>query len=92
MRNQDWQYGVSVQQEIAGRLAGWDSRQSLFDYYSFMTLTTVGYGDITPLRPPATSLTWIEAVFGQFYIAVIVAQLVGLKLAQALQQAEPKSK
>jgi voltage-gated potassium channel len=82
----------SVQQEIAGRLADWDSRQSLFDYYSFMTLTTVGYGDITPLRPPATSLTWIEAVFGQFYIAVIVAQLVGLKLAQALEQAEPKSK
>src|SRR5215813_7329131 len=60
----------SVHQAIAGQLGGWYSRQSLFDYYSLMTLTTLGYGDITPIRPPATSLIWMEAVFGQFYIAV----------------------
>jgi voltage-gated potassium channel len=81
----------SVHQAIAGQLGGWYSRQSLFDYYSLMTLTTIGYGDITPIRPPATSLTWIEAMFGQFYIAVIVAQLVGLRLAEALQPPDPKS-
>jgi Ion channel len=57
-----------------------------------MTLTTMGYGDITPSRPPATSLTWIEAVFGQFYIALIVVQLVGLGLAEALQPPKLKSK
>ena len=81
----------SVQQAIAGRLGGWYARQSVFDYYSLMTLTTLGYGDITPIRPPATSLTWMEAVFGQFYIAVIVAQLVGLRLAEALRPPAPKS-
>ena len=80
-----------VHQTIAGQLGHWYSRQSLFEYYSLMALTTMGYGDITPLRPPATSLTWIEAMFGQFYIAVIVAQLVGLRLAEALQPPDPKS-
>ena len=81
----------SVHQAIAGQLGGWYSRQSVFDYYSLMTLTTIGDGNITPIRPPATSLTWIEAMFGQFYIAVIVAQLVGLRLAEALQPPDPKS-
>jgi hypothetical protein len=80
-----------VHQAIAGQLGDWYSRQALFDSYSLMTLTTLGSGDITPIRPPATSLTWIEAMFGQFYIAVIVAQLVGLRLAEALQPPEPKS-
>src|SRR5215475_14740881 len=77
----------NVNPAIAGQLGGWYSRQSLFDDYSLMTLTTMGYGEITPITPPATSLTWIEAMFGQFYIAVIVAQLVGLRLAEALQPA-----
>jgi voltage-gated potassium channel len=63
----------------------------LFDYYSLMTLTTMGYGNITPIRPPATSLTWMEAMFGQFYIAVIVAQLVGLKLAEGIKPTESKT-
>jgi hypothetical protein len=78
-----------VHPAIAGQLGGWYSRQSLFDYYSLMTLTTLGYGEITPITPPATSLTWMEAMFGQFYIAVIVAQLVGLRLAEALQPPDP---
>ena len=81
----------SVHQAIAGQLGGWYARQAVFDYYSLMTLTTLGYGDITPIRPPARSLTWMEAMFGQFYIAVIVAQLVGLRLAEALQPPDPKS-
>jgi hypothetical protein len=81
----------NVDQAIAGQLRDWYSRQSLFDYYSLLTLTTIGYGNITPIRPPAISLTWIEAMFGQFYIAVIVAQLVGLRLAEALQSPDPKS-
>jgi len=46
-------------------------------YYGFVTLTTVGYGDIVPLKPYTRSLaTWI-AISGQFYIAIIVALLVG---------------
>jgi len=39
-----------------------------------------------PVRPPVTILTTLEAVFGQFYIAVVVAQLVGARLSQALQR------
>ena len=57
----------------------------MFNYFSLVTLTTMGYGDVTPVRAPATIFATLEAVFGQFYIAVLVAQLVGLRLAQALQ-------
>jgi hypothetical protein len=80
----------SVRQDIAVQLASRHARQSLFVEYSFMTLTSLGSGDMTPSSAPAASLTWLEAMFGQFYIAVIVAQLVGLRLAQALQQRDPK--
>ena len=46
-------------------------------YYTFITLTTAGYGDITPQLPLAQSLAMIIAVMGQFYVAVVVAILVG---------------
>ena len=74
----------SVSAEIAGQLDEWHSRRALFDYFSFTTLTSLGYGDITPTRAPAFTLVWLEVMFGGFYMAVIVAQLVGIKLAQAL--------
>lgn len=45
-------------------------------YFSFVTITTLGYGDITPLTQTAKSLTFSEAIVGQFYIAVLVAGLV----------------
>jgi hypothetical protein len=51
-------------------------------YYSFVTLSTVGYGDITPTTPLARTLSWIEAVAGQLYLAVLVAGLVGFKVSQ----------
>lgn len=46
-------------------------------YYTLVTLTTVGYGDITPQLPIAKSLSMVIAVCGQFYIAVVVAIIVG---------------
>jgi hypothetical protein len=46
-------------------------------YYGFITMTTVGYGDILPLKPYTKSLATFIAVAGQFYIAIIVALLVG---------------
>jgi len=73
----------SVAPTIAGQLSEWHSRRALFDYFSFTTLTSLGYGDITPTRAPAYTLAWLEVMFGGFYMAIIVAQLVGLKLAQA---------
>jgi hypothetical protein len=74
----------SVSAAIAGQLGEWHSRRALFDYFSFTTLTSLGYGDITPTRAPAYTLAWLEVMFGAFYMAVIVAQLVGIKLAQAV--------
>ena len=46
-------------------------------YFSFVTLATLGYGDIVPLKPYTRSLATLIAVTGQFYIAIIVALLVG---------------
>ncbi len=46
-------------------------------YYTYITLASVGYGDIAPLAPVSRSLATLMAVSGQFYIAVIVALLVG---------------
>jgi len=45
-------------------------------YFSFVTITTLGYGDIVPHLPLVRSLAVIEAVVGQFYIAVVIAWLV----------------
>lgn len=45
-------------------------------YYSFVTITTLGYGDITPVTQTARTLSFAEAIMGQFYVAVLVAGLV----------------
>lgn len=52
-----------------------------FNYFSIVTLTTLGYGDITPQTLAASSLCQIEAITGQFFIAVLVAWLVGTHVA-----------
>ena len=52
-------------------------------YYSFVTLTTLGYGDIVPTTPQARLLSTAEAVFGQLFVAIFIARLVGLQLAHA---------
>jgi len=61
-----------------------------FTYYSFVTLTTLGYGDITPIRQESQTLGYLLAVVGQFYIAIIVAILVS-KLVTKDTQANPES-
>jgi hypothetical protein len=50
-------------------------------YFSLTTLTTTGYGDIVPLDPFARSLANLESVLGQFYLAITVARLVTLEMA-----------
>ena len=57
-----------------------------FIYYSFVTLTTLGYGDITPVLAPARALSSLEAVTGQLYIAVLVARLVGLHIVHGSEK------
>lgn len=49
-------------------------------YLSFVTLATLGYGDIVPVTPLAGTLAWMEAITGQLYLAITVAQLVALSL------------
>jgi hypothetical protein len=46
-------------------------------YYSFVTLTSLGYGDVTPNTMPTQYLSFVEAATGQLYLAVLVARLVG---------------
>ena len=53
-----------------------------FEYLSFVTITTLGYGDITPLTDKATALAIIEAVVGQIYLVVLVAWLVGMHVSR----------
>lgn len=52
-------------------------------YFSYVTLTTVGYGDVTPVMPTARMLAVCEAMLGQIFLIVLVARLVGLSVAQA---------
>lgn len=59
--------------------------RGVLSYYSFITLATVGYGDVTPATPLARTLAWMEAIAGQFYLAILVAALVGFKVTQALK-------
>jgi len=59
-----------------GQLTGGD-----FLYFSYITLSTLGYGDITPLNGPAQALAYTEAIIGQLYLTILVARLVGLHIA-----------
>jgi voltage-gated potassium channel Kch len=59
-----------------------------FNYFSMVTLTTLGYGDITPQTHAAGALCQIEAITGQFYIAVLVAWLVGNFIADRQQDSQ----
>lgn len=58
------------------------TRASLMIYYSFSTLTCSGYGDIIPAIPITRTMAWIEAVIGQFYLVVLVAGMVSVRVSQ----------
>mgnify|MGYP001553633467 FL=1 len=63
---------------IKGMEAGhWTDNLSIMTYFSFVTLATLGYGDISPVTPVAQTLVILEAVTGMFYMAVVVASLIG---------------
>ena len=57
-----------------------------FVYFSFVVLTTLGFGDLPPVSPIARFLVSMEAIFGVFYMAIVVSSLVGAKLASSSKQ------
>ncbi len=60
----------------------------VFTYFSFVTMTTLGYGDITPVTEHARTLAWFEALLGQLYLAVMVAGLVALHISESMNRPE----
>lgn len=67
----------------------WSEQLNEFTYHSFVTLTTLGYGDVTPVLPVARTLSYLEAVLGQLYLTVLVAALVGIHIANRRALAWP---
>src|SRR5215216_3626276 len=61
-------------------------------YFSFVTLTTLGFGEITPATVLARTLVWLEAVTGQLYLAVLVARLVSLQIIHSSAAAEDEAR
>jgi len=53
-----------------------------FTYFSFITLTSVGYGDLAPISAQARALAMVEGMFGQLYTAILIAKLVGVQVTQ----------
>ena len=71
-------------------LAGATDSRLVFTYFSLVTLTTLGYGDITPLTDRAYAFTILEAVIGQIYLTVLIARLVGLHIAHSTDSRSEK--
>jgi hypothetical protein len=72
-----WPGSFAVRIELAQYVENGRARIQLLVYHSFVTLTTLGYGDVTPVSAPARTFAWVEAMTGQFYLTVLVAGLVG---------------
>jgi len=58
----------------------------IYTYYSFVTLTTLGYGDIAPMTDIAYSLAILEAIIGQLFLTVLIARLVALHITHSNEQ------
>ena len=72
--------------ELCGRLeAVADAQLADYLYYSFVTLTTLGFGDLTPGTLGARVLTGVEAVTGQLFLTVLIARLIGMHVVQAVR-------
>ena len=66
----------------AGGEGGGRIHSTRFTYYSLVTLTTLGYGDITPASTLARSFSAVEAIIGPVFLAVFIGRLVGVQVAQ----------
>lgn len=68
-------FNIELNRSVGGYLP-------VFQYYSFVTITTLGYGDITPITDVAKAFSVLEAVIGQLYLVVAVAWLVGMHVSR----------
>ena len=59
----------------------WYDNLADFVYFSFVSLSTLGFGDITPAQPVVRFLVYMEAIVGQLYIAIMIASLVGMRIS-----------
>lgn len=59
----------------------WSAQFSELIYFSFVTLSTLGFGDISPATPLTRFLVYMEALTGQFYLAILVASLIGARFS-----------
>ncbi len=72
-------------------VTNWQEGFSRIAYYSFVTLTTLGYGDILPHDHIAEFFVYMESIIGVFYMAIIVSSLISLRLA-AIQEEREREK
>ena len=77
---------LMVESIFPGSLVGldgenWQENLQVTIYYSMVTLTTLGYGDITPAGQVTRFLAYTEAMVGVFYTTILVASLIGLRLS-----------
>jgi voltage-gated potassium channel len=70
---------------LTGRPAQFRHLFPIFGYFSLTTLSTIGFGDITPLTLQARYAAVAEGITGQFYLAILVARLVGLQMTRSTQ-------
>jgi len=68
----------------------WQQSFARVAYYSFVTLTTLGYGDILPTNHVAEFFVYLEAIIGVFYMAIIVSSLISLRLSALEKEREGK--
>jgi len=79
-------FSATLLQRPSGNAAPLIASLHSFIYYSFVCLTTTGFGDIAPISEGARSLSVMESVFGQLYVAILIARLVSLEVAQSMMK------
>ncbi len=73
------------------RSMSFGGEESIFPlYFSFVTMSTLGYGDILPASSSARMFATVEAIMGQIYLTVLVARLVGLQIAHSTMAARTR--
>ena len=80
-----------LDENVEGAMRFSDTRAVFPIYFSFVTLTTLGYGDIVPVSASARMLATMEALMGQLYLAVLVARLVGMQVSQRMLDKKDRS-